>query len=234
MFLVIFILIFIIVGLGLIALRANFSIAYAIRYKEPLHRSARYIKLVLIGALIIYGLVLGMFLAKNTGSKRSITIESKTLHGVIVINQIKYPIYFKTNQVSLIYHVNNPIDYLFLNNDVLQVCYVSALLRLAIVILAIIFLWRFDFDQPFQWEYYNAARVMWGLILITAVLEIITNLYSGTWVRDTFNTSNNGGPQYQYIGNNSEMLMVSVVIISSLFYMYGQAIRNREEIDLTI
>ena len=91
MFFAILILLFIVVGLGLAAVWANFSIAYAIRYKERLHKDALYVKLVLISVLIIYGLVLGIFLVKNTGSKRSIIIENKIPHGVIIINKVKYP-----------------------------------------------------------------------------------------------------------------------------------------------
>lgn len=232
---IVFLILIILLGLMALGVWAYVSIAEATRNKEPLQNGALYVKIALIASLVIYGLFLSVFLVKNTGSKRTISIESRTEHGVLIIKQVKYPTYFKSSQALIVYHVNNPIPYLFLNCDVFQICYTDALLRLAIVILAVIFMWRFNFDQPFQWEYYNSARRIWGLIALTIVLEIITNAYSSTWVRDTLTDPNVDGPRYQYTGGHSGVpLIMLLIVISSLFYMYGQAIRNREEIDLTI
>lgn len=216
--------------------KANYSLNNATRNKSPLSTNARYVKIVLIATVMMYGLVLVIFLVKNSGLKRSISIESKTEHGVLVINQVKYPTYFQSAQASVIYQVDNPIAYLFLDCDIFGICYADALLRLVIVLLVVVFLWRFNFDQPFQWKYYNAARVIWRLVLFVAVLEIVTNMYSSAWVRRNLNDANSGSSSYKYIGENwgVSSLIIFVIVIGSLFYLYGQAVKNREEIDLTI
>lgn len=197
--------------------------------------SVALVKFILITSLVIYGLVLMVFLIHDSGSKRTISIESRTEHGVVLIKKVKYPTYYVSTQARIIYPIDNPIDYLFLNSDVLKLCYASGLLQLAITVLSIIFLWRFDFDEPFQWAHYNRAACIVWLIYLAIVIEIITNAYSTTWVRDNLNDNSADGLRYQYADSHSGIPAIMVVlIISSLFNLYRQAIRTREEIDLTI
>lgn len=213
--------------------KASSSLDEAMRTNETLSDNGGYVKFALISTVVCYGLVLGIFLIKNDGPRRAINVETRADHGVIIIKQVKYLTYYRTTQAQLIYHINTPAEYLFLNCGDLRICYADALLRLAIVILTTIFLWRFNFSEPFQWEYYRKARRILGLIFTTAFLELGANWYSNQWVSDHFDHID--APHYQNNNNYSySMVMVFVIAISSLFYLYRQGVNNREEIDLTI
>jgi hypothetical protein len=218
-----------------LVIKAIFSLSEARRYKHSLSGNIIYVKLILIISLMFYGVVLSVFLTKNSGLKRVISIESRTEHGVIIIKHVKYPTRYKTNQASIAYPIDSPIDYLFLKCDVLQICYADALLRLAIVIFTGFFLWHFNFDQPFQWGYYKQARLIWGLILIAVILGTITNGYTSQWVPNHLNDGEANSQAYHYAGSESTIpVIMFVIMINVLFYLYSKAVRNREEIDLTI
>lgn len=213
--------------------KADASFTNAARNNGTLLDNGRYIKLVLTMALLFYGIILGGFLFQNSGLSRNISIENKKFYGAIVIDQVTYPTHFRTTQAQLIYHISNPVDYLFLNCGELQICYIDALLRLAILIMIIVFLWQFNFNEPFQWGYYKKTRRIWGLIFSTVFLETGANWYSNQWVADRFDHIN--APHYQNISNYSPLpVLCFILVVSSFLYLYRLGVKNKEEIDLTV
>jgi len=189
-------------------------------------KNFRWTKAILIFTLFCYVAILSSFLKNNAGLRRHVTINSKQLGGVVLINGIKYP---TLNEVRIGWTVTDPIDYLFLSSDEFNESVAGALLKLSIAIVLSVFLWWVDFNDPFQRPYFNLVKIACFLIIMALLQELIKDCVSNFWLRDELRTE-----EYRYSGHDVYALWIWSFVVSTVAYIYGQVVKNKEELALTI
>lgn len=190
-----------------------------------------FVKRVLLLSVTAYMLVLTFGLIHNAGLRRFITIERTQQHGVVVIRNIKYPTPYRTDQARVAYTVTGPIEYLLLPSGMYQENLLSASLKLIIAVLFAIFVWKFDFSDPFQVIFLNRAYLIYRLYIGSLILGCLTSWYSSNWASHYFYKSDYHF--YSNTGNLYDFLML-FVMLSVGMYLYTRAVKNKQEIDLTI
>lgn len=178
-----------------------------------------------------YLLVFGVSLFRNAGYKRLITIESKKQYGVVVIKNVKYPTPYRLEQARIPYRVIGPFEYLLLPSGEFQESVLSALLKLSAFVLCAILVWRFDFNNPFQRSYLKYVYIIYELFVINILLEFVVGAYLTSWRNDFLFQSDYhlcGGPSMV----SSHWLLWAVLSVA--IYLYATAVKNKQEIDLTI
>jgi hypothetical protein len=197
---------------------------------KPLSNTA-YVKTILLLATGIYilALVLGIF--HNSGSKRYINIESTQQHGVVVIRNVKYPTPFRMEQARIGYTVTNPVEYLLIPSGIYQESLLSALLKLIIAVLFGIFVWKFDFHDPFRPKFLTSAYLIYRLFIGSIILGWVTSKYTSYWSNSFFYQSDYH--TYSDISNITGLMMV-VVLLTVGIYLYTRAVKNQQELELTI
>lgn len=187
-----------------------------------------WIKFALQFTVVITIITLVVSLATNSGLKRRIPIENKKKGGFVMINNKKYPTPYLTEQTQVTYIIQNPFEYLLLRSGEEKECVVGNLLKLTIAILMSVFIKRFDFYDPFQREFFNIAYWVYFFLIITWLLELVATAYTAYWIREYL-----ADVDYRYKTPPSGIL-VQFVVSTVVIYMYGKAVREREEAALTI
>jgi amino acid transporter len=192
--------------------------------------NATRVKRVLMLAVGIYGLSLVFFIINYGGTKRSVAIENKQMAGVVQINNVKYKTPYRLQQARILCYISNPVEYLLVSTGEEQENIVSAILKIAMVILFTILIWQFDFDDPFKVTYFKQAYLLYRLFIFAALMEWIKNQYNDYWVTNFLHSTD-----YHYRSNTVGIMLYLIVIISTaIIYLYGKAVRNQQEMELTI
>lgn len=194
-----------------------------------------HIKRILVFVIGLYGLMQVLFMIHYGGFKRSIPVESRQANGVVQIDSIKYPTPYRLQQARIVYHITGPIDYLLLATGEENENIVGALLRLSMSVLMCVFVWRIDMDNPFQRSDFKRAYLLYLLFVSAVLLDWIKALYACYWVDTLFQNNKYHAYYFHYHENPSGYLLyLMVVIFTAVIYLYGKAIRNQEELELTI
>lgn len=186
------------------------------------------VKIILLLCIGIYIIVYGFNVAHNIGVSRSIDVADQTPGGIVNINQVRYPSAYQIHQARIKYTVQDPLEYLLLNSGEARESLIIYALKLVIGVLSWVLLWKFDFANPFNPLFFIRAYTIFRLLIAMFVLDYVAFSYSsycmGSFLHGDFHYVNasNGGYWFQTI--------VGIVIM----YMYGNAVKNRQEIDLTI
>lgn len=65
---------------------------------------------ILIVAVVLYAVANMFYFANNAGLRRFVTIERKTLGGVVLIDKTKYPTPHVIEQARIGYTITGPLD----------------------------------------------------------------------------------------------------------------------------
>jgi hypothetical protein len=158
---------------------------------------------------------------------RRVVIEDRELHGYVIINGTKYTVPFRSQKTAVSLPVTNPVAFLLVSTTEQDECFVTALLKLSICILLLIFLWNFDFSDPFNIRNLKLPLIIGRLAIALIITDLIKAWYTSDWVTGL------GDFKYQ-VTYSSAAYMTAFFIIALFATWYIKAVNNRRELELTI
>ena len=192
--------------------------------------NTQFVKLVLLLTTACCILVFIFGLANNAGLRRFINVERTQEHGVVIINNVKYPTPYRTDKARIGYTVANPLEYLLIPSGSYQQSVLSAALNLFMFVLFGLFVWQFDFDDPFQPKFLIRAYRIYRLFVGSYFLAWACGKYTGYWSKCFFFKSD-----YRAVpGNAAQEYTIFLVLFSIGIHLYTRAVKNKQELDLTI
>lgn len=187
------------------------------------------VKIILLICVGIYIIMYCFEIMDNSGLNRLIDVANQKPGGIVIINDVKYPAVYQVNQVRINYTVQNPLEYLLLNSGSTRESLTALILKLAIALLSGLLLWKFDFTNPFKPIFFIRTYTIFRLLVATFLLNYAAYRYS-TYFMGSFLRGNN----FHYVNapNGGYWFQISIAVV--IMYMYGNAVKNKQEIDLTI
>lgn len=188
-------------------------------------------KVIILFAVGIYALVLVFTLINDLKFKRFIVIENIQQHGLVMLNSVKHPTLYRLQQARIGYTITGPIEYLLLPTGTEQESLVSTSLQLSIFVLLTIFVWRFDIHNPFRIDGLKYAYAIYLLSVIGVFLKFLMGAYLTSYPIDMLYKSG-----YHLSGNPGVVPQnwLWIIIFTVVIRLYAQAVKNQQELDLTI
>jgi hypothetical protein len=188
--------------------------------------SVKIILLIFIGILII---VRGFDVAHNIGVHRLIEGTNIKPFSTVLINQVKYYSVSNVETAKIDYIVQGPLEYLLLNAGRSKESLVVLLLEMVIGVLSWLFLWKFDFANPFKPDSFIRSYTIFRFVIALFLVDYLAYIYSDYCMRGYFHSDN-----FNYVNSPNGGYWVQILIAIVIMYMYGNAVKNKEELNLTI
>jgi len=186
---------------------------------------------LLIVAFILYTVASIFSFGHYTGLRRFVTIERKTLGGVVLIDKTKYPTPYVLEQTRIGHTISGPIEYLLLSSGEDRQSFISFLCNIAFALAIIVFLWKLNFSDAYHWADFGRAYLAYRLFITTVLFNWITDIYTQSWVGEHLLGPDNF---YYYRNASVPFTCFTVILITAMLVLYGRAIKSKEELDLTI
>ncbi len=159
--------------------------------------------------------------------QRRVVVEDRQLHGYVMIKGNKYLVPFRSQKTAVALPVTDPIAFLLVSTTEQDECFATALVKLSTCISLLVFMWGFNFLEPFNIENLKLAGVIGSLFFSLVLVNMIKGIYTESWV------STLGDFKYHpaYDLNVYVFVLITVGLFSS---SYIKAVKNYRELELTI
>lgn len=159
--------------------------------------------------------------------KRSVLVENRQPHGYVVIKGTKYLVPFRAERTAISLPITDPISFLLVSHTEYDECFVTALLKLAMSIILLVFMWDFNFLEPFNIKSLKLVRVIGSLTFLLIFAELIKNAYTENWVT--------GLGDYKYHNAlDTSVYFIGLFLTGLIVSSYIKAVKNHRELELTV
>jgi hypothetical protein len=158
---------------------------------------------------------------------RRVVVEDRELHGYIIIKGTKYLVPFHSQKTAVSLPVTNPIAFLFVSTTEQDECFVTALLKLTICILLLVFMWNVDLSDPFNIKNLKLPLIIGRLIIVLIISDLVKGWYTAGWVT--------GLGDFKYLVTYSMIAyMVALIIVVLFVTWYIKAVKYHRELEFTV